>query len=205
MAENRDVERLGAFTDGVLAIAITLLVLDINLPEGVGAMNDAALGGALIAIWPKYLGYLISFLVIGNYWLIHTAKFRELKAVNHRFIVLNILFLLVVGFIPFATSVLSENDGRIATMLYAATMAIASALLAVMGFYAENKGLVERPETGDRPVMHILRSLLAAMVFFASIIVAEFDASLARYCWLLLFPAAMIARPRGKKEAAEPF
>jgi len=205
MAENRDVERVGAFTDGVLAIAITLLVLDIRLPDGVAGMTDAALGSALIEIWPKYLGYLISFLVIGNYWMIHTAKFRELKAVNHRFIVLNILFLLVVGSIPFVTSVLSENDGRVATMLYAATMGIASALLAVMGFYAESKGLVEKPQTDDGPVMHILRSLLGAIVFLASIVVAVFDASLARYCWLLLIPVSIFARPRLTKEAAEPF
>lgn len=205
MAENRDVERLGAFTDGVLAIAITLLVLDIKLPEGAGAMSDAALGGALIEIWPKYLGYVISFLVIGNYWMIHTAKFRELKAVNHRFIVLNILFLLVVGFIPFVTAVVSENDGRTATMLYAGTMVVASALLAGMGFYAESKGLVEKPESGDGPVVHILRSLLGAMVFLISIVVAEFDASLARYCWLLLLPVSILARPRLKKEGADPF
>ena len=205
MVENRNVERLGAFTDGVLAIAITLLVLDIRLPEGVAAMSDAALGGALKAIWPKYLGYVISFLVIGNYWMVHTAKFRELKAVNHRFIVLNIFFLLVVGFIPFVTSVISENDGRIATTLYAATMATASALLAVMGFYAESKGLVEKPETGDGPVIHILRSLLSTVIFLASVIAAQFDAGAARYFWLLLIPAAMVARPRQGKGAAEPF
>ena len=83
-SESRDVERLTAITDGVVAIAITLLVLDIRLPRPVGGLGDSALLADLLAIWPKYLGYVLSFLVIGNFWVGHTRRLRTLKSVEKK-------------------------------------------------------------------------------------------------------------------------
>jgi uncharacterized membrane protein len=125
MSESRDVERLTAFTDGVIAIAITLLVLDIHLPRPAGELDDATLLADLLAIWPNYFGYALSFLVIGNFWVGHPRRLRTLKSVDASLLWLNILFLLTIGFTPFVTSVLSENDGGVATILYAATMIVA--------------------------------------------------------------------------------
>ncbi len=196
MAENRDIDRLGAFTDGVIVISMTLLVLDIQLPSPIGDASDSELLRELAGIWPEYLGYLISFLVIGNYWMLHTAKFRGLTKIDGPFVWLNIFFLLTVGFVPFVTSVISENDGMVATSLYAATMATASALLAWMGFHAERRGLVEKPVAPGHRWRHIARSLMTTAVFLVSIIIAQFDPSLARYSWLLLFPAGLLFRPK---------
>lgn len=197
MTESREVDRLGAFTDGVLAIAITLLVLDLRVPGDVAAMSDADLGQALLAIWPKYMGYLISFLVIGNYWVIHNAKFRRLTSVTPAFVWLNIWFLLVVGLLPFTTSVLSENGGTIATSVYAANVALASALLAWMGLYAEAHDMVDVTIVESR-WRHAARSLITTVVFLLSIVIAQFNPDWARYFWFVLVPASILVRPTRK-------
>ena len=196
MAESREVDRLGAFTDGVIVISMTLLVLDIQLPNSIGNASDAELLLELGSIWPEYLGYLLSFLVIGNYWMLHTAKFRSLTKIDGPFVWLNIFFLLTIGFVPFVTSVISDNGGMVATSLYAAIMATASALLAWMGFHAERRGLVDKPVAPGHRWRHIARSLMTTAVFLVSIIIAQFDPSLARYSWLLLFPAGFCSGPR---------
>ncbi len=190
--ENRDVERLTAFTDGVMAIAVTLLVLDIRLPRPAGALDDATLLADLLAIWPKYFGYVLSFLVIGNFWLGHVRRLRTLKSVDTELLWLNILFLLTVGFMPFVTSVLSENDGRVATILYAATMIVASLLLTVIWRYAVRREHVVLPKSDRR--VEALRSLTVPGVFALSIVVAWFVPSHARDTWLLLIPLLILNR-----------
>ncbi|MCB1488754.1 MAG: DUF1211 domain-containing protein [Bauldia sp.] len=205
MEKSRAIDRLGAFTDGVLAIVITLLVLDIALPADAETATESQLAAALLAIWPKYLSYVISFLVIANFWMLHTSKFRALKTINATFVWLNILFLMVVGFIPFTTSVLSDSGGTVATTLYAATMAVASALLALMGFYAEARGLVDKPVASQDRVKHIILSLAATAIFLASIVIAQFSAAAAQYSWALLFVIVAFVRPKHSEEARDPF
>jgi uncharacterized membrane protein len=192
MAENRDAERLIAFTDGVVAIAITLLVLDIRLPRPAGELDDAALLTDLISIWPHYFGYALSFLVIGNFWIGHTRRLRTLKSVDSTLLWLNVLVLLVIGFMPFVTSVLSENDGRVATILYAGTMIAASLLLTLVWRHAVRREHVELPKT-DRRVEY-LRSLTVPGVFALSIVVAWYAPDYARDTWLLLIPLLALTR-----------
>ncbi len=194
MSESRDVDRLSAFTDGVLAIAITLLVLDIQPPDGIGGFSDAELAQALWGLWPKYMGYAISFLVIGNYWIGHTAAFRGLKAIDGGLVWLNILFLLAIGFVPFVTSVISENDGRVATTLYAATMIVASFIFLLMWLHARRRGLFSTPVEPERTRRPLVRSLVVGGVFTLSILIAQFDADIARLTWLLLIPGHALTR-----------
>ncbi len=191
-SETRDVERLNAFTDGVVAIAITLLVLDIHLPRPAGGLGDTELLADLMAIWPKYLGYVISFLVIGNFWVGHARRLRTLKSVDATLLWLNVLFLLVVGFMPFVTSVLSESDGRVATILYAATMILASLLLTLVWRYAVRREHVVLPEAERR--VESLRALIVPGVFALSIVVVWFAPGYARQTWLLLVPLLMVNR-----------
>ena len=195
-SENRDVERLTAFTDGVIAIAITLLVLDIRLPRPAGELTDSELLTDLLAVWPKYFGYALSFLVIGNFWAGHTRRLRTLKSVDATLLWLNIVFLLTIGFMPFVTSVLSENEGRVATILYAATLIVASLLLTLVWRHAVRREHVVLP-TVDRRVEG-LRSLTVPGVFGLSIVVAWFAPAYARQTWLLLIPLLLLNRYLGR-------
>jgi uncharacterized membrane protein len=93
-----------AFSDGVIAIAITLLVLEIAVPAGGGTLLSR-----LAEQWPVYLAYLVSFVVVGATWLSHHAIMRDVRRVDHGLLVLNLGLLLVISFIPFPTKVVGEE------------------------------------------------------------------------------------------------
>jgi uncharacterized membrane protein len=99
-----DKGRLEAFSDGVIAIAITLLVLNINVPAPGGASLARKLGEQ----WPSYVGYVVSFLTIGIIWTNHHAMLRRLRAVDHSVLVLNLLLLMSIGALPFTTALFAE-------------------------------------------------------------------------------------------------
>ncbi|MCP4383816.1 MAG: DUF1211 domain-containing protein [Hyphomicrobiales bacterium] len=202
MVHKREIDRLGAFTDGVIVISMTLLVLDIELPPGTDGKGDAALLDGLGQILPQISSYAISFLVIANYWVLHTLKFRGLARIDGPFVWMNIVFLLAIGSIPFVTSVLSDNHGTVATSLYAAVMAFVSASLAVMGIHAERRGLVEKPVVPRYPLQHVARSLITAAIFLGSIVIAQFNPTAAQWSWLLLVPASLIGRRLGSDDIA---
>jgi len=98
-------DRLEIFTDGVFAIVVTLLVLDIRLPEGTEAAN---LGENLLHILPSLATYVLSFTIIGLYWVFHHSASRMFKKIDYRVIWLNIIHIMFIGLIPFTTSMLSE-------------------------------------------------------------------------------------------------
>src|SRR6186997_110040 len=124
-----------AFSDGVFAIAITLLVLEIAVPTA-AATN---LLQAVIDAWPSYLAYVVSFSTIGAVWLWHTLITEFLEHADSIFLRLNLL--LVVAFIPFPTKLVAESLGstdheRIAATMYGVNLLLASVLLAVLWRYA---------------------------------------------------------------------
>jgi uncharacterized membrane protein len=97
-----------AFSDGVFAVAITLLVLDIKVPSpGDVERHHTTLASALGAQWPSYVAFVVSFLTIGIIWINHHAMISRLRAVDHPIMVLNLLLLLSVAALPFATSLMA--------------------------------------------------------------------------------------------------
>jgi len=144
--------RMEAFSDGVFAIAITLLVLEIGVPSG----SDADLLGALADQWPSYLAYLVSFSTIGAIWFKHTVITDYLAHSTSALIRLNLLLLLVVSFLPFPTRLLAEYIGesdpaRVAATVYGINLLLASTLVAVVWRYAVHARLV-RPGIADQAV-----------------------------------------------------
>jgi uncharacterized membrane protein len=118
------VGRLEAFSDGVLAIVITLLILEIKVPSG----REGTLGSALAEQWPQYAAFLVSFLIVGIIWLNHHATFNLLRRTDHRIQVLNLLLLLPVTVLPWPTALLADythegtaGDRRIAVLVYGLT------------------------------------------------------------------------------------
>ena len=118
-----DKNRLEAFSDGVFAIAITLLVLEIHVPEA----PEGELWSALVEQWPSYVAYLVSFLVIGIIWVNHHRLFRSVARADATLLFLNLLLLLFVAILPFPTALLAEyirvpGDASTAAAVYSATM-----------------------------------------------------------------------------------
>ena len=121
---SEDSSRIVALTDGVIAIAITLLVLDIVVPEIPDAMVDEELGDALWDLRPQVFGFVLSFAVIGYYWLGHRMVFSQLRRIDMPLILINLFFLLVIVFIPFAAGLLAEYvPNGLAVACYSAVMA----------------------------------------------------------------------------------
>ena len=121
--------RLEAFSDGVFAIAATLLVLELRVPS-----DTTDLTGALIRLWPAYAAYLVSFLTIGIIWVNHHTLLEHCKRIDRRFLYLNLLLLVAVGIVPFPTAlvgqyILSEHGDTAALVVYGA-----GALLIAIGF-----------------------------------------------------------------------
>ena len=98
--DSRELDRIVFFSDAVFAIAITLLVLDIQVPEILERLVDERLPERLLELWPKYLSYVHSFLVILMYWMAHHSTFTAIKRYDRGLIWLNSLFLMCVAFLP---------------------------------------------------------------------------------------------------------
>ena len=107
----RDTLRLEALSDGVIAIAITLLILEIRVPE-VDESSPQEAWAALRALWPQYLGYLISFATIGIMWANHHLIFGFIARTNHYLILANLFLLLCIAAIPFPTALMADTLGH---------------------------------------------------------------------------------------------
>lgn len=131
--------RMETFSDGVFAIAITLLVLGIAVPGSTGG-----LGSALLRLWPSYVAYGVSFLVIGAIWVNHHAMFRHVVRADGMLMLLNLLQLMVVAFLPFPTAVLARAfsrgaDEALASAFYGGTLTVFGVLVNVTWHYAAHR------------------------------------------------------------------
>ena len=172
--------RMEAFSDGVFAIAITLLVLEIGVPSG--AEHD--LLSALRDEWPSYLAYLVSFATIGAVWFAHTVITEYLDHANSVLIRLNLLLLLVVSFLPFPTRLLAEyskepDAERVAATVYGINLLVAMILVSVLWRYAVRERLV-RPDLADEDVKTLTKRLTPTLgVYVAMIVLGLFVPTLA--------------------------
>jgi uncharacterized membrane protein len=127
-----DKGRLEAFSDGVIAVAITLLVLNITVPDPAltqfvnGHRVHESLGHALGQKWPEYAAYVISFLTIGIIWINHHAMISRLREADHAILITNIVLLMTIAVIPFSTSLLAtylrHGDSHLAAAVYGGVM-----------------------------------------------------------------------------------
>lgn len=148
MRERKETGRIEAFSDGVFAIAITLLVLGIKAPDA-AEVGPAGLGSALLHLWPHYLAFATSFLTILSMWVNHHRIFTFVSRSDHFFLYWNGLLLLLVTFVPFPTTVLAiyfvQPQARIAGVLFAGTLvAIALAFKGLWRYASKNARLLAR-------------------------------------------------------------
>ncbi len=184
--------RLEAFSDGVIAVAITLLVLDIHVPD---PATTARLGHALAQQWPNYLAYITSFLTIGIIWVNHHRMIERLRIPDHTVLVLNLLLLLSICVLPFATSLvasyLRESQGEhLAAGVYSGSLLLMSILFIALHRHI----LVRRPhllavELPDEQRRTILRRNSIGLIPYA---VGVALAPLSSYASLLLCTAVAV-------------
>lgn len=143
--------RLQAFSDGVFAVAITLLIFNIATPR----VGQGLLTRALLDQWPSYASYAVSFLTIGIIWVNHHGTFTHVARTDRPLLFINLLLLMTVSFIPFPTNLLSQyiqsggSNARTAAFVYAATMTAMSIAFSAVWIYAIQRGLLH-PDHVDR-------------------------------------------------------
>lgn len=144
----KETGRVEAFSDGVYAIAITLLALDLKVPR---EAEPGMLLALLAAQWPSYLAFLTSFATVGIMWMNHHRMFRVVRRVDHGLLVFNTLLLLGITVVPFPTSLLSEYlgkpDDKIAALVYSGVMVAIAIFYNVLWRYIANpeRKLLDRP------------------------------------------------------------
>ncbi|HYJ22283.1 MAG TPA: TMEM175 family protein [Solirubrobacterales bacterium] len=191
--EGNEIEfsRIVAFSDGVFAIAITLLVLALDIPEHLQGESVAD------ALWDQrenLLAYALSFAVIGRFWVVHHRIFSQVTGFDGRLLALNIFYLAWIVLIPFSSKVLGDHGGETATVvLYAVNLSGVILTGLWMAADARAGGLIAIGAAEDREQRY--RSLYIAAVFLASIPVAFIAPGLAPFMWLALFfdPAGRFA------------
>jgi uncharacterized membrane protein len=162
--------RIEAFTDGVLAIAITLLILEVKVPH-LETESKAGLWEALFKLWPSYGGYLTSFLVIGIIWINHHQLFKLIRGTTHSFLSLNVLFLMVVSFLPFPTALLAEyvregKEQQTAAIVYTGSMLAMSIAYNILWRYASGNYRLLYPNVPKAVVKDISQKYNMGLGFY---------------------------------------
>jgi uncharacterized membrane protein len=187
-------ERLVMFSDGVFAIAITILALELHLPD---SAYHGDLAAALIGSGPKVMSFAISFMVIALFWRAHLRAFNWIAHADTRLITLNLLLLMLVCFLPFPTAVLGDaGTDPAAVVFYALSVAAASLAQLLTWVYAAIGTRLIQPET-PRAVRHMIawRSLIPCGVFVISAIIAwAGHPSAAMYTWIAILPLFWVLR-----------
>ena len=190
--------RLEAFSDGVFAIAVTLLILDISVPEDAG--DD--LLDAFLDQWPSYLAYLVSFATVGVTWVRHTAITHYLHGVDTTFVRLNLLLLLLVSFLPFPTRLVAEfihedDAERVAATILGINLLLVSVVVSTMWAHARRQRLV-RPDADDEEVRLLAQRLTPGLAAYIVLILLALAFPVAAVLGYLAIALALLI-PTGLK------
>lgn len=164
--ERDETGRLLAFSDGVFAIAITLLVLDLKTPSVSHGLLDAVLKQ-----WPAYLSYVFSFVIIGIIWAQHHTIFKQINRTDHAFILLNIVFLMWIAFLPFPTSLLgtylqSPSERQMAASVYIGTFLFGTIPFNLLWRYAAGGSRLLKEDADRQVVLKTSRSYKVGPVLY---------------------------------------
>jgi TMEM175 potassium channel family protein len=198
---SREIDRLVFFSDAVFAFALTLLVQRILVPGGPDYTHQ------VLALWPKYLSYAISFFVVGRYWLGHHRMFRYIRRWDQRLILLDLALLFFIAFVPFPAAMIGERGAyRISLVFYAATVGCAGLASLLLWVYATQDHRLVAADLDETVIRRYrLSGMVAPAVFFLSIPLSFVSLNLGFFSWLLI-PVALIALRRfgREREAAPP-
>ena len=205
-------ERLDSFVDAVLAIIVTLMAVELSVP-GEKAIAQQELGSALLNLWPDYLAFVFSFLLVGQVWASHHFLWRLVRVTDKLLLFLVIMHLMFVSFVPFVTQLLADqflsppHERTVSSSIYAVSLLLNGISFNLcwwhiqkQGFLSEEVSFTQRKAISKRYLMGPLAALLALGLAFVS-----FWLSLSIYVLLIVFyfwPGPEVAQPTQPKETA---
>ncbi|HTS45250.1 MAG TPA: TMEM175 family protein [Puia sp.] len=173
-------QRLEAFSDGVFAIATTLLILEIKIPDHNDLLHQS-LFRYLLKLWPKYFAYTFGFITIGIYWSNHHYIFKLYKRTNHIFNMMNVAFLMAISFLPFPTAIFGDhiNDPdqrQNAVTFFAIGIFLPAFVWFMMWLYAIHKKRLVDERLTESFIKYLTRLfLISNILYIASIIISLFS------------------------------
>jgi uncharacterized membrane protein len=188
--ESVEFARVLTFSDGMFAIAMTLLVVGIEVPDIPDTDDVGELWNALGDLYPSIISFVISFAVIGRYWLAHHQFFWLLKGMTLGLIGVNVIYLGFIAFLPFPTALLGNFfENPLAFTIYSLAVAVVSGMEVVMFRSARRSGMLKKPMPDDVYRWNRLQSLSPVVTFMAGIPVAfALSSEVAVFVWLLAIP-----------------
>jgi uncharacterized membrane protein len=170
-SELSETSRIEAFSDGVFAIAITLLVLELHIPDA----PEGELWHALRDEWPQFGAYLTSFTIIGIMWINHHSMFRQIKRADRGLMFLNLSLLLWTALLPFPTNLFAEYlqdhtiDAHVAAAVYSANLTLAAVAFSAIWWHVLRKHLVDHEMTRSEQRGSVLRYSVGTLIYAATI------------------------------------
>ena len=167
-----ETNRLEAFSDGVFAIAITLLVLELHSPE---LEEGQRLWPALLHEWPQFAAYLTSFAILGVMWVNHHSMFRQIQRADRGLMFLNLQLLLWATLLPFPTSLFAEHlrddsiNASVAAAVYSTNLTLAAIAFSLIWWHVLRKHLVEHDMTNAQVRRSLLRYSIGTLIYAACI------------------------------------
>lgn len=198
--------RIEALSDGVFAIAMTLLVLEIHVPELPANASNLQLGPALVHLWPKFLSYGVSFISLGVYWVAHHNMYHLIRRSDRVLLWLNLLFFLFAAFLPFSTSVLNDfRQTQVAPLFFGANLTIIGWLLFLQWAYASSQPhmFADFVTAEYRKAIHF-RFLTIPIVATGAMLVCFWSSTILLGVYALLLPFYMIAGGHKQPPATAP-
>ena len=202
---NKGLDRMLGLTDDVFAFAITLLVLDIVTPVIFGPTTNSSLAGAITQQWQSFLGYVVSFWVIGMHWLEHHRIFRFIKGYDNGLLSLNLLYLFFIVLIPFATRVLDNYESlQLAIIIFAAVQIGASLTNVFTWRYATSNRRLVNMQVSDLTISwYGIRGLIGPLIFAVSMLLSFIQPYVGIASWFAVAPAHMLLDRRQAKRLSE--
>lgn len=192
MLEGERTDRVEALSDGVFAIVLTLLVLQFSIPDVPANHAGAELPSALADQQALLFSYLLSFFVVGIYWIVHHNLFQQIERHDRLLLYLNLVFLLAVSFLPFPTELLGVYSTRLTWTLYALNISLVGLVLTTLWWYADRRGFTGDAIDERTASLVTLRGLIPPAVFLLSIGVAAVNLSVAFYVPLVILPLQVL-------------
>lgn len=192
------IERMILFSDAVFAIAITLLIIEIKPPHS-GDKYDITLLNQLLNMTPKFIGFLVSFLVVGQYWITHHKLFGFVKDYNTKLLWLNLFFLLTIVFMPFSSALYSENIFvNLSFIIYSLNIVITGLFNFWLWRYVGNpkNNLSEHLDNKVLLNFYSFRAFIIPTVFLIAIPISIINPWIAKFSPILIFPLMKYARKK---------
>jgi uncharacterized membrane protein len=189
-----------AFADAIFAFSITFMAVSIHIPELPRNLTEAQVIDELLKSIPEFEIYVISFFVIGIYWISYHQLFNHIESSSSTLTWLTLLFLFFITLIPFATNLqVGFGQYQITFILFALVITFGGFLQTIVWAYATKNKLIDESLTHDEIHYMLLETIDSPVIFLLSILVSFIDIQFAYYFWILIIPADIIVHKRYSK------